>query len=283
MRTSFRWLCQIALAGTFGTLGYVAPSVADPPDEPVASRTDPLQGAVEFHVTKTGTGLGTVSGVPAGIACGRDCSTTLDVGVLQTLVAEPAYGSRFVEWRGAPCGTGRICTLKVGQPVSEVTAVFAIKRILFLPRPQAGKAPNAKLQDSKPEDAKPPDSKPQAPKDSQPPNPKPPAPPAERSPGVSASARPFVAHVGRRIVVHGVRPRHVTVTVRVNARASIRLVLENARGRRVTSRTWHIGRGRRVLQLDVPARVRRATYGLKVTARDRYGQEERFKRHIRVR
>jgi hypothetical protein len=92
----------------------------------------------------------------------------------------------------------------------------------------------------------------------------------------------FAARVGP-IVVRGGRSRRVLFTVGVNARSSIRAVLQNARGRRVSSRTWSVQRGERVLRLPVPKRARRGTYTLNVTARDAGGHVKRFTRRVKLR
>jgi hypothetical protein len=58
-------------------------------------------------VTKAGTGGGTVTGNPAGINCGDDCSETYDQGTSVTLTATPASGSTFEGWSGdADCSDG---------------------------------------------------------------------------------------------------------------------------------------------------------------------------------
>ncbi len=66
-------------------------------------------------VTPTGSGVGTVTSVPAGIACGNghtDCSANFFADTTVTLTAAAASGSTFVGWSGfslclfgtAPCG-----------------------------------------------------------------------------------------------------------------------------------------------------------------------------------
>jgi hypothetical protein len=205
---------------------------------------------VVFRVAKDGTGSGTVRS--RSLDCGDSCDATLDFGDRQTLVATAERGSRFVRWSGA-CKASPRCTLAVG-PVTRVTAVFDSE----------GRPPETKPSGTNGSDAEPPRSTPQQSK-------------RERR---SSSA--FAASVSRRIVVRGARSRRVLFTVGVNARSSIRAVLENARGRRVSSHNWSVRRGKRVLQLRVPTSAGRGTYVLKITARDRTGNVKQFKRRVRL-
>lgn len=205
---------------------------------------EPGDVGVAFRVAKDGTGSGTVRS--ESLDCGGSCDATLDFGDRQTLVADAERGSRFVRWRGA-CAASPRCTLAVG-PVTRVTAVF--DSLGTSPENQASSKPSGtKSQQSK------------------------------RGP---RSQPRFVARVGR-VAVRGARPRRVHFTISVNARSSIRAVLENARGRRVSSRTWAVRRGKRVLRLSVPRHARRGTYVLKITARDRAGDVKRFERRVHVR
>ena len=175
--------------------------------------------------------------------CGGTCSESVGFGDRDTLEASPDAGSRFVAWRGA-CGESPRCSLKVG-PVTRVTAVF--ERLSA-----AGSVP---------------------------PPPPPPPPPTS---GPTAASKPFVATVDR-VVVRGTRKRRIRFTIRVSARASIRGVLESARGDRITAGAWRIPRGRHVLSLAVPRRAPRGTYVLRITARDAHGHVKRFDRRVRLR
>ncbi len=80
-----------------------------------------------LDVTKTGsTGTGTVTSSPAGIACGSDCSETLNHGTPVTLTATPTVGtSSFTGWSGGGCtGTG-MCVVNL-TAATTVNAVFTI-------------------------------------------------------------------------------------------------------------------------------------------------------------
>jgi M6 family metalloprotease-like protein len=57
-------------------------------------------------VTKASTGSGTVTSIPAGIACGATCSAVYASGTEVALTAAPASGSTFADWSGACTGTG---------------------------------------------------------------------------------------------------------------------------------------------------------------------------------
>lgn len=79
-----------------------------------------------LRVTKEGTGEGTVTSSPAGIACGSDCAAEYDEGRQVVLFANPDAHSAFVGWTvtgSPPCpGTGT-CTVLMSKTV-EVQAQF---------------------------------------------------------------------------------------------------------------------------------------------------------------
>jgi DNA-binding beta-propeller fold protein YncE len=74
-------------------------------------------------VRKTGSGSGTVTSSPAGIACGPACSARFDAGTTVTLSATPAPGSTFTGWGGACSGTGT-CSITMDR-AHDVSAAFA--------------------------------------------------------------------------------------------------------------------------------------------------------------
>jgi hypothetical protein len=69
---------------------------------------------------------GTVTSVPAGIACPPACTTTLDKGSRVRLFATPRAHSAFTGWSGA-CRSRSICAVTAGR-ASTVTATFAARR-----------------------------------------------------------------------------------------------------------------------------------------------------------
>ena len=74
-------------------------------------------------VDVAGDGTGTVTSVPAGIACGTDCATSYAPGEQVTLTAAPGAGSRLGRWSGACSGTALSCTVTMDQ-ARDVTATF---------------------------------------------------------------------------------------------------------------------------------------------------------------
>lgn len=62
-------------------------------------------------VSPTGAGSGTITGNPAGIACGNTCSASHVDGTSVVLTAAPAAGSAFVQWGGDCIGTTTTATV----------------------------------------------------------------------------------------------------------------------------------------------------------------------------
>ncbi|MGN6587783.1 MAG: PKD domain-containing protein [Solirubrobacterales bacterium] len=79
-------------------------------------------GQFNLTVSKSGSGGGTVSSLPAGINCGLVCSHAFDEGTKVTLTATPATGSQFKGWGGACIGTGS-CEVTMSA-ARAVTASF---------------------------------------------------------------------------------------------------------------------------------------------------------------
>jgi hypothetical protein len=78
-------------------------------------------------VTKAGTGSGTVTSSPAGIACGAACSAQFGNGTPMTLTATPGVGSDFTGWSGAGCSGAGLCTF-VLDGAKSVTATFTLQK-----------------------------------------------------------------------------------------------------------------------------------------------------------
>ncbi len=75
-------------------------------------------------IVKDGSGTGTVTSNPSGIACGGTCSAEFPTGDNVTLVAAPTGGSTFTGWSGGGCsGTGG-CVVTMTGAVT-VRASFA--------------------------------------------------------------------------------------------------------------------------------------------------------------
>ncbi|MFZ6031212.1 MAG: InlB B-repeat-containing protein [Chloroflexota bacterium] len=80
-------------------------------------RTFPL------NVEKIGSGDGTVTSVPAGIACGLTCTAIYDANTVVTLEASAGGSSTFAGWAGACSGTGS-CQVTM-DAARSVTAIFS--------------------------------------------------------------------------------------------------------------------------------------------------------------
>ena len=79
----------------------------------------------ELDVTRAGSGDGSVSSAPAGIACGAMCTSRFDDPTTVVLTAIPAAGSTFAGWSGAGCsGTGTCTVTMLGD--RAVTATFNV-------------------------------------------------------------------------------------------------------------------------------------------------------------
>ena len=79
-----------------------------------------------LSVTSSGSGSGTVTSSPTGIACSTACTGSFPSGALVTLTATPSETSAFTGWSGGGCsGTGP-CTLTLTSDTS-VTAVFDLR------------------------------------------------------------------------------------------------------------------------------------------------------------
>ena len=80
-------------------------------------------------VTTAGTGIGTVTSSPAGIACGADCSEPYNLNTVVTLTATPSAASVFSGWTGACSGSSVTCNVTM-DAAKSVTATFTLKPVL---------------------------------------------------------------------------------------------------------------------------------------------------------
>ena len=74
-------------------------------------------------VIRGGTGTGTVTSTPAGIACGATCTASFAYNTAVTLTAVAATGSTWSGWSVAACGTAATCTVTM-DAARTVTATF---------------------------------------------------------------------------------------------------------------------------------------------------------------
>jgi len=84
-------------------------------------------------VLKAGTGSGTVTSSPGGIACGSTCTASFTYNSYVILMAVPTPGSTFTGWSGAGCSGTDTCTVQM-DAIKSVTANFTrITIYLYLP------------------------------------------------------------------------------------------------------------------------------------------------------
>src|SRR5580698_1138777 len=74
-------------------------------------------------VTEAGTGTGTVTSNPAGIACQPTCTANFASGQVVALTATPAQGATFAGWSGAGCSGTVGCSVTM-TAAQMVTATF---------------------------------------------------------------------------------------------------------------------------------------------------------------
>ena len=80
--------------------------------------------AFALDVTRGGNGSGSVTSLPAGIACGAACSATYDYGTVVTLTPAASLGSMFTGWSGACSGAGA-CSVTI-DAAKSVIATFTL-------------------------------------------------------------------------------------------------------------------------------------------------------------
>jgi MYXO-CTERM domain-containing protein len=88
--------------------------------------TDSIGVLRTLTVTKTNSNGGSVTSVPASIACGTSCASATGSfvdGTSVVLAASPVSGASFTAWGGACTGSAATCTLTITGDVS-VTAAF---------------------------------------------------------------------------------------------------------------------------------------------------------------
>lgn len=68
-------------------------------------------GPFTISVSKGGSGLGTVTSSPVGIACGGVCRSTFSAGAFVTLTASTGTGSHFAGWANGGCSGTSTCVV----------------------------------------------------------------------------------------------------------------------------------------------------------------------------
>ena len=89
---------------------------------------------MQFPLTVTKTGNGTVTSSPAGINCGNTCSQVVDYGTTVTLTAVAGNGSTFAGWSGGGCSSTGSCVTTV-TAMTMVTAMFTVNSYLLTVTP----------------------------------------------------------------------------------------------------------------------------------------------------
>ena len=99
---------------------YFDAGIANCPD---LSTSPWLAGGRKLPVTVAVKGPGSVTSVPAGVACPKRCKTTVESGAGIVLRARPKSRARFVGWSGS-CRGRALCSLVVLTSGARVTATF---------------------------------------------------------------------------------------------------------------------------------------------------------------
>lgn len=83
-------------------------------------------------VAKSGTGAGTITSTPAGVACGATCAASFNAGTSVSLAAVADAGSVFIGWSGACSGTGACSvTANAAKSVGALFVTAAASPTLF--------------------------------------------------------------------------------------------------------------------------------------------------------
>jgi len=90
---------------------------------PAATTTVVVLDAQTLAVSRIGSGSGSVTSAPEGIACGADCVASFPGLSQVTLTATPDAGSRFAGWAGGGCFGTEPCTVTMNGAKS-VSATF---------------------------------------------------------------------------------------------------------------------------------------------------------------
>jgi IPT/TIG domain/Divergent InlB B-repeat domain len=84
-------------------------------------------------VTKAGTGAGTVTSSPSGVACGSSCQSYFASGTAVSLTATPGSGASFGGWSGdADCVDGSVTLSANRSCTATFNATAAAARVLWL-------------------------------------------------------------------------------------------------------------------------------------------------------
>jgi phospholipase C len=89
--------------------------------------------AYTLNVTLPGNGTGSVSSIPAGIACPPTCSASYSPGSQVSLTATPGANAYFAGWGGDCSGMGTCnVTLNANESVSSTINVWPFNHVIFM-------------------------------------------------------------------------------------------------------------------------------------------------------
>jgi hypothetical protein len=91
-----------------------------------------------LNISKSGNGSGTVTSVPASIACGTTCSATFTDGITVSLIAQPDTGFAFAGWSGACSGTGTCAVIMNGDKSVSANFIETPKYLVKVTKPTTG-------------------------------------------------------------------------------------------------------------------------------------------------
>lgn len=115
-------------AGATGTADLFLPDLAPWRACTLALRmATPPPSQFNLNVTKSGSGNGAVTSMPAGIDCGSDCSEDYDVDTMVELTATPDSTSTFVQWSGDCSGTNPVTSITITSD-STCDAEFVVQQ-----------------------------------------------------------------------------------------------------------------------------------------------------------
>jgi hypothetical protein len=118
--------CTVQAAFRPASTGAKTANLLIPSDDPAIPVLSVLLNGIGkapvVSVTRSGTGVGTVTSSPAGISCGSSCTADFLTNTAITLTAAPDTGYSFTGWSGACSGSGS-CALTANADIS-VTATF---------------------------------------------------------------------------------------------------------------------------------------------------------------
>jgi hypothetical protein len=80
-----------------------------------------------LSLSRTGSGIGTVTSDPSGSDCGDTCSASFTDGTAVILTATPPYGSAVKSWAGCASSSGNKCTVIV-KSAKSVKVTFALAK-----------------------------------------------------------------------------------------------------------------------------------------------------------